>query len=68
MHLSISNDIVSTNIYDKRDDSDFEIVIFQFSDGDVLFSLHPIESISLNSLVLLEHLVMLLTSTLTINC
>ena len=25
-HLSISNDIVSTKIYDKRDDFDFEIV------------------------------------------
>ena len=30
--------------------------------------LHPMESISLNSFVLLEHLAMLLTSTLTINC
>ena len=27
-HLSISNDIVSTKIYDKRDDFDFEIVNF----------------------------------------
>ena len=30
-----SNDIVSTKIYDKRDDFHFEIVIFPFSDGDV---------------------------------
>ena len=30
LHLSISNDIVSTKIYDKRDDNDFEIVIFPF--------------------------------------
>ena len=30
LHLSISNDIVSTKIYDKRDDFDFEIVIFHF--------------------------------------
>ena len=30
LHLSIYNDIVSTNIYDKRDDFDFEIVIFPF--------------------------------------
>ena len=30
MHLSISNDIVSTKIYDKRDDFDFEIVNFTF--------------------------------------
>ena len=30
LHLSISNDIVSTKIYDKRDDFDFEIVNFLF--------------------------------------
>ena len=30
--------------------------------------LHPMESISLNSFVLLDHLAMLLTSTLAINC
>ena len=35
MHLSISNDIVSTKIYDIRDDFDFEIVNFPFLDGDV---------------------------------
>ena len=35
MHLSISNDIVSTKIYDKRDDFDFESVNFPFLDGDV---------------------------------
>ena len=35
LHLSISNDIVSTKIYDKRDDFDFEIVNFPFLDGDV---------------------------------
>ena len=35
MHLSISNDIVSTNIYDKRDDFDFDIVNFPFLDGDI---------------------------------
>ena len=34
LHLSISNDIVSTKIYDKRDDFDFEIVNFPFLDGD----------------------------------
>ena len=28
LHLSISNDIVSTNVYDKRDDFDYEIVTF----------------------------------------
>ena len=30
LHLSISNDIVSTKIYDERDDFDFEIVNFPF--------------------------------------
>ena len=35
LHLSISTDIVSTKIYDKRDDFDFEIVNFPFLDGDV---------------------------------
>ena len=35
MHLSISNDIVSTKIYDKRDGFDLEIVNFPFLDGDV---------------------------------
>ena len=35
MHLSISNDIVSSKIYDKRDDFDFEVVSFPFLDGGV---------------------------------
>ena len=35
LHLSISNDIVSIKIYDKRGDFDFEIVNFPFLDGDV---------------------------------
>ena len=35
LHLSISYDIVSTKIYNKRDDFDFEIVNFPFLDGDV---------------------------------
>ena len=35
LHLSFSNDIVSTKIYDKRDDFDFKIVNFPFLDGDV---------------------------------
>ena len=53
-------------MYDKRDDFEFEIVNFLFLDGDVLHST-PMESISLNSFVLLEQLAMLLASTLTIN-
>ena len=65
LHLSISNDIVSTKIYDRLDD----FVNFLFLDGDVPRStLYCMESISLNSFVLLEHLAMLLTSTLAINC
>ena len=35
LHLSIANDIVSTKIYNKRDNSDFEVVNFPFLDGDV---------------------------------
>ena len=35
LHLSISTDIVSTKIYDKRDDFDFEIVNFPFFNGDI---------------------------------
>ena len=35
LNLSISNYIVSTKIYEKRDDFDFEIVNFPFLDGDV---------------------------------
>ena len=34
LHLSISDNIVSTKIYDKRDDFDFEMVNFPFFDGD----------------------------------
>ena len=35
LHLSISNDIVSTKFYDTRDDFDFDIVNFPFLDSDV---------------------------------
>ena len=35
MHLSISNEFVSSKPYDKRDDIDFDIVNFSFLDGDV---------------------------------
>ena len=35
LHLSIFNDIVSTKVYDKCDDFDFEIVNYPFLDGDV---------------------------------
>ena len=35
LNLCISNGTVSTKIYDKRDDFDFDIVNFAFLDGDV---------------------------------
>ena len=35
LYLAISNGFVSSIIYDKRDDFDFDIVIFSFLDGDV---------------------------------
>ena len=35
LHLSIVDGFFSCKIYDKRDDFDFEIVIFSFLDGDV---------------------------------
>ena len=35
LHLLISNDSVSTKIYDKSDDFDFEIVNSPFLNGDV---------------------------------
>ena len=34
LNLTISNGFVSSKIYDKRDDFDFDIVIFPFLDGD----------------------------------
>ena len=67
LHLSISNDIVLpkfmiivTTLILKLSISHFWMVMF--------LVLHPMESISLNSFVLLEHLAMLLTSILAINC
>ena len=35
LHLCISNGFVSSKIYGKRDDFDFDIVNFPFLDGDV---------------------------------
>ena len=67
LHLSIPYYIVPTKNYDKRGDFDFEIVNSHFK--MVMFlALRPMESISFNSSDLLEHLAMLLSSTLAINC
>ena len=35
LHLTISDSFVSSKIYDKRDDFDFDIVFFPFLDGDI---------------------------------
>ena len=35
LHLSISNGFISSKIYEKRDDFDFDIVDLPFLDGDV---------------------------------
>ena len=59
LHLSISNDIVSTKIYDKRDDFGFGFVSFPFWMA-VFLALCPVESVSLDSFVLLERLALLL--------
>ena len=63
LNLSITNDIVSSKIYDKRDDFNFEIVNFQFLDGDVPRSPFYGVYIYLSLLVLLECVLMLMAST-----
>ena len=35
LHISIADGFASSNIYDKRDDFDFDVVNFPFLDGDV---------------------------------
>ena len=35
LNISIFNDTVSTKVYDKRDDFDFDSVNFRFLDGEV---------------------------------
>ena len=69
MQLSISNDIVSTKIYDQLDDFDFEILNFPFLDGDVPRStVHHMESLSLSPFVLLDRLAMLLANREIVLC
>ena len=67
MHLSISNDIPSTKIYDKLDDLGFELVNFPFLCGDVPCS-SSFGVIFISLFDLLDHLFMLLTLTFTISC
>ena len=61
LHLSISNDIISTKIYDKSDVFDFDFFLSISHFWMVMFwALHPIESIYLNSFFLLDLLAVLL--------
>ena len=62
LNLPITNGIVSSKIYDKQDDFNFERVNFPFLDGDVL-ALLPMVYIFLSLFVLLECVLMLMTST-----
>ena len=62
LNLSITNDIVSSKIYDKQDDFNFEIVNFPFLHGDVPRS--PSYSVYIPQLNNLhECVLMLMTST-----
>ena len=61
--MSITNGIVSSKIYDKRDDFNFEIVNFPFLDGDVPRSPSYGVKHFLSLFVLLECVLMLMTST-----
>ena len=49
LNLSITNGIVSSKIYDKPDDFNFEIVNFPFLDGDVPSS--PIYEVYISQLI-----------------
>ena len=60
--MSITNDIVSSKIYDKRDYFNFEIVSFPLLDEIFLAPL-PMVYIFLSLFVLLECDLMLMTST-----
>ena len=67
LNLSIHNDIVSTKIYDKRDDFNFDIINVPFLDGDVPQRPSYGVYIYLNLFALPEHLRMLLTSIIVTN-
>ena len=61
-----SNGFVSSKIYYKRDDFDFDIVNFPFLDGDV--PRRPSYGVYFSQLLdLLEYVVMLMTLILVIN-
>ena len=66
LHLSVVNGFVSSKIYDKRDDFDFDLVIFFFWMVTFLVVLLMVYTFR-NLLGLLESAIMLQTSTLEIN-
>ena len=66
LHLSVANGFVSSKIYDKRDDFDFDIVNFRFWMVTFLVVLLMMYTFR-NLLGLLESAIMLQTSTLEIN-
>ena len=66
LNLSITNGIVSSKIYDKRDDFNFEIVNFPFV-MEMFLALLPMVYIFLNLFVLLEYVLMLMTLTTETN-
>ena len=64
LNLSITNGIVSSKIYDKRDDFNFEIGNFPFLGGDVpRLAPLPMVYIFLGLFILLECVLMLMTLT-----
>ena len=63
LNLSITNGIVSSKIYDKQDDFNFEIVNFPFFLMEMFLALLPMVYIFLSLFVLLECVLMLMTST-----
>ena len=60
LNLSITNDIVSSKIYGKRDDFNFESSHFLM---EMLLAILPMVFIFLSLFVLLEYVLMLMTST-----
>ena len=68
LNVSITNGIVSSKIYDKRDDFIFEIVNFPCFDGDVPRSPSYGVYIFVSLSVLLERVLMLMTSTTETYC
>ena len=62
LNLSITNGIVSSKIYDKQDDFNFEIVNFPFL-MEMFLALLPMVYMFLSLFVLLECVLMLMTST-----